>query len=158
MRPDQAALFQVMQEKIKSGPDDQIIDLPEGARVRVRRAPEPGVLARVESLETHAEVHSTMWAPCGTRPAGFPDDLPFLPGKACSFSAVNGNRTVQWHGAEEGDIARVASDLARDGWVETTIPSPSMPGMVIRPFRREARQRIVLLGGSLLSVLETRAE
>lgn len=158
MKPDQAAMLRELQERIKSGPDDQVIDLPEGGQMRFRRAPEPGVLARVESLETHDQVVCTSWAPSDTRPAGYPAHLPFLEARAAAYSSVNGNGNLQWFQAVPADAEKVARALAEEGWVETTLPNPSMPGMVIRPFRRGDRQRIVLLGGTMLSLLETRAE
>ena len=157
MRPD-PALLKELQERIKSGPDDQVVDVPGGGQVRVRRAPEPGVIARVESLETHDQVVCTSWAPADTPPVGYPAHLPFLSERAVTYSSVNGNGTLQWHQASPADAERIARALIADGWVETTLPNPSMPGRVVRTFRRGVRQRILLLGGAWRSVLQSRAE
>ena len=52
----------------------------------------------------------------------------------------------------------LARGLADEGWVETTLPDSSMPGMSIRPFRMGGRQRVLIHDGRLLSLLDTRAE
>jgi hypothetical protein len=126
--------------------------------MRVQRSPEPGVIARIEALETHDDVRAVSWTPTDGRPVGYPEDLPFLPGQHVSLTVSNGNRNLQWHAAATDSAEAVCRHLVADGWVELAIPSPSMPGMFIRPFRRGDRQRIVLGGGPTFSLLETRAE
>ncbi len=158
MDPKAAAMMRVIQDAIGNGEKDQVVNFPDGASMRVQRAPEPGVLARIEALETHDDVRAISWAPAGERPAGYPDDLPFLPGQHVAMTLSNGNRNLQWHAAATDSAESVCRTLLAEGWAETTLPAPSMPGMFIRPFRRGDRQRIVLGGGPMLSLLETRAE
>ena len=126
--------------------------------MRVQRAPEPGVIARIEALETHDDVRAFSWAGSAERPAGYPEDLPFLPGHPVALTLSNGNRNLQWGASATPHAESLCATLLADGWAETTLPSSSMPGMFIRPFRRGARQRVVLGGGPILSLLETRAE
>ena len=152
------AMMQVIQGAVESGVKDQVVDFPDGTSMWMQRAPEPGVLARIEALETHDDIRAVSWAAATERPAEYPADLPFIPGLPVSLTVSNGNRNLQWYSAPQGSAESVCERLVADGWAETTIPSPSMPGMFIRPFRRGDRQRIVLGGGPILSLLETRAE
>ncbi|HET7042841.1 MAG TPA: hypothetical protein VFI13_12525 [Gemmatimonadales bacterium] len=158
MDPRTAATLASIQQQMATGPADQVVTTPDGTRMRVRRAPGPGVVATVESLETHAPVSAVIWEPAETPPAGYPAGLPFLPGRATTYSSTNGNENLQWHQVTAEEAERVAAELRRDGWAETTLPDASMPGVRIRPFLREARQRILIQGGGALSLLETRAE
>lgn len=124
----------------------------------VQRAAEPGVVARIESLETHDDVRAFSWDGGPERPAGYPEDLPYLPGLPVALTLSNGNRNLQWGAVAMSHAESICAELLAEGWVETTLPSSSMPGMFIRPFRRGVRQRVVLGGGPVLSLLETRAE
>ena len=112
----------------------------------------------IEALETHDGVTTTSWAPSAARPSDYPADLPFLADHPATMLSVRGSTTLEW----EGVLPRVAEVLARtlanEGWVETTLPDPSMPGMSIRPFRLGQRQRVLIHGGRILSLLDTRAE
>ena len=145
-------------EKIATGPADQIITGPGGEQMRLRRSPEPGVSAIVESLETHGPVQCITWEPAAVPPNGYPADLPFLADRVVMFSSVNGNRQLQWYQAEPQDADQIAAGLRDGDWSETTLPMASMPGMFIRPFRRGDRQRIIVSAGSFLSMVDTRAE
>lgn len=158
MDPKTSAALEGLRAQIANGPADQVITTPSGDRMRVRRAPEPGVAAIIESLETHDKVVSISWDPCATPPAGYPADLPFLAGRYACLSSAGESRNLQWYGATPADADLLAGLLLGDGWTETTLPAPSMPGMIIRPFRRGDRQRVVILGGTMASLVETRAE
>lgn len=158
MDPAPNAWMAKVQEQLISGPADQVVAGPGGGQVRFRRAPEPGVAAIVESLETHQPVRCITWERAATPPTGYPDDLPFLAGRGVTYSVVNGNRQLQWYQAEPADAEELASDLRRHAWSETTLPMASMPGMFIRPFRRGDRQRIIVSAGAFLSLVDTRAE
>ena len=153
-----SAMLEGIRHQIANGPADQVITTPSGDRMRVRRSPEPGVAAIIESLETHDKVVSTSWDACPTPPRGYPEDIPFFAGRPACLSAAGGNRNLQWYGATAADADRLALALLGTGWTETTLPAPSMPGMVIRPFRRGDRQRVVILGGTMLSLVDTPAE
>ena len=158
MDPKTSAALEGLRAQIANGPADQVITTPSGDRMRVRRAPEPGVAAIIESLETHDKVVSTSWDPSPTPPQGYPEDIPFFAGRHACLSAAGGNRNLQWYGVGATDADRLALALLGAGWTETTLPASSMPGMVIRPFRRGDRQRVVILGGTMASLVETRAE
>lgn len=147
-----------VKEQLASGSADQVITGPEGEQLRVRRSPEPGVAAIVESLETHGAVQCITWERAPRAPKGYPEDLPFLSDRMVAFSAVNGNRQLQWYQAEPQDAERLAGELKAGEWIETTLPMASMPGMFIRPFRRGERQRIIVSAGAFLSLVDTRAE
>ena len=112
----------------------------------------------IEALETHDGVTTTTWAPSPVRPRDFPADLPFLADRAVTMLSVRGSTTLEWDGVQLRVAEVVARTLVDDGWVETTLPDSSMPGMSIRPFRMGARQRVLIHDGRLLSLLDTRAE
>ena len=140
------------------GPTDQVVTVPTGESLRVRRAPSPGVALIIESLETHEGFSSTSWEPAGHRPSGYPEHLPFLPGTHTMVLARPGSTTLTWGKAASGHDTVLVGELVADGWVETVLLHPTMPGVTIRPFRREDRQRILIRGGEFLSLLDTRAE
>jgi hypothetical protein len=71
---------------------------------------------------------------------------------------VRGSTTLEWDGIPTAAVETVARQMADDGWVETTLPDASFPGMQIRPFRRADRQRVLIHDGRMMSLLETRAE
>ena len=152
------AQLEQMQQQISTRPADQVITGPGGEKLRMRRAPEPGVLAIVDSLETHDPVRCITWEPAASPPREYPSDLPFLAHRVAALSSTNGNRQLQWYSAEPQDADQVATELREGGWAETTLPMTSMPGMSIRPFRRGDRQRILLAAGPQLSLVDTRAE
>jgi hypothetical protein len=152
------AHMEQLQQQIATGPADQVIARPGGERLRMRRAPEPGVLAIVDSLETHDPVRCITWEPAASPPREYPSDLPFLAHRVAMFSSTNGNRQLQWYQAVAQDADQIATELREGGWTETTLPMSSMPGMTIRPFRRGDRQRVLISSGSTLSLVDTRAE
>ncbi len=112
----------------------------------------------IEALETHNEVTTTIWAPSAVRPKDYPADLPFLADQTATRLTVRGSTTLEWDGVPPRLAEVLAQALADEGWVETTLPDPSMPGMSIRPFRMGRRQRVLVHDGRLLSLLDTRAE
>lgn len=112
----------------------------------------------IEALETHDGVSTLTWAPSVVRPRDYPADLPFLADQAATMLAVRGSTTVEWDGVPARSVELLARALVDAGWVETTLPDPSLPGMWIRPFRLGGRQRILIHDGRLLSLLDTRAE
>ena len=112
----------------------------------------------IEALETHDGVATTTWAPSPVRPSDYPSDLPFLADLPATMLAVRGSTTLEWDGVPPRMAEVVARSLANDGWIETTLPDSSMPGMSIRPFRMGTRQRVLIHDGRLLSLLDTRAE
>ena len=112
----------------------------------------------IEALETHDGVTTTTWAPSTVRPRDYPVDLPFLPDHPATMLSVRGSTTLEWGGAPPHLAEVLARTLANEGWVETTLPDSSMPGMRIRPFRMGRRQRVLIHDGRLLSLLDTRAE
>ncbi|MEO6068117.1 MAG: hypothetical protein ABIQ41_09080 [Gemmatimonadales bacterium] len=112
----------------------------------------------IEALETHDGIATTAWAPSTRRPAGYPADLPFVAERAATLLAVRGSTTIEWDSLPPRAVETLARELVDAGWVETTLPDSSMPGMTIRPFRRDVRQRVLTHDGRLLSLLETRAE
>jgi hypothetical protein len=148
-------LLRVLKEKLASGGDDQVIDVPEGGQLRVRKAPEPGISMIVEPVGVAAGIGSIAWDPSATRPARYPDAFPFLPGRPAVLSTMPQGASIQWHQTTAEDLSRLAAELVTDGWTETTLPTPTMPGMTIRPFRRGDRQRIIVGGGDLLSLIDT---
>src|SRR5258705_13899870 len=95
----------------------------------------------IEALETHAEISTTSWDGSAVSPAGYPPDLPFLADQAATMLSVRGSTTLEWVGAPPRTVETVARSLVDSGWVETTLPDSSMPGMIIRPFRLGQRQR-----------------
>ena len=112
----------------------------------------------VESLETHAGVSSKEWSGAPTRPADYPADLPFIADHPFTILAVNGSTTVEWDGIGQRMVEVIARQMVTAGWVETTLPNASLPGMAIRPFRLGARQRVLIHDGRFLTLLDTRAE
>ena len=112
----------------------------------------------LESLETHDGITTTSWASSARRPSGYPADLPFVAEHAATLLAVRGSTTIEWESLAPRAVEALARELVDAGWVETTLPDPSMPGMTIRPFRRGERQRVLIHDGRLLSLLETRTE
>ena len=112
----------------------------------------------IEGLETHDEVATVTWPALGAVPAGWPEGIPFLADRPATMLSVRGSRTFEWDAIPEGEAEVVARRMVDDGWVETTLPDVSMPGMRIRPFRRGDRQRVLIHDGRMLSLLETRAE
>ena len=112
----------------------------------------------IEALETHDGVATTTWAAAPSRPRDYPTDLPFLADLPATMLSVRGSTTLEWDGVPPRIAEVVARALVDQGWVETTLPDSSMPGMSIRPFRMGARQRVLIHDGRLLSLLDTRAE
>ncbi|HWA41316.1 MAG TPA: hypothetical protein VG712_06875 [Gemmatimonadales bacterium] len=112
----------------------------------------------IEALETHAGVSSHEWTGAPTRPAEYPADLPFIPDHPFTILTVNGSTTVEWDGLSQRMVEVIARQMVHAGWVETTLPNASMPGMAIRPFRLDARQRVLIHDGRLLTLLDTRAD
>jgi hypothetical protein len=112
----------------------------------------------IEALETHAEIRTTTWEGSAVRPADYPHDLPFLADQAATMLSVRGSTTLEWIGVPPRTAEAVARSLVDAGWVETTLPDSSMPGMSIRPFRLGERQRVLIHDGRLLSLLDTRTE
>ncbi|MEP6744871.1 MAG: hypothetical protein ABJB33_05200, partial [Gemmatimonadota bacterium] len=74
------------------------------------------------------------------------------------MSSTGESTNLHWYRATPEEAAVMAAELEAAGWSETSMPHASMPGMSIRPFRRGDRQRVLILGGSFLSLLDTRAE
>ena len=97
-------------------------------------------------------------SPSAVRPKDYPADLPFLADQTATMVSVRGSTTLEWDGAPPRVAEVLARTLANEGWVETTLPDSSMPGMRIRPFRMGGRQRVLIYDGRLLSLLDTRAE
>lgn len=155
MDPKAAELLRTLKEKVASGPDDQVITTPDGGLLRIRKAPEPGIAMIAEPVGAAEGIGSIAWEPSATRPPRYPDDLPFLPGRSVLLSRMATGASLQWHQAAGDDLARLATELAASGWTETTLPTPTMPGMTIRPFRRGDRQRVLVGGGELLSLIDT---
>jgi hypothetical protein len=112
----------------------------------------------IEALETHAEIGTLTWEASATRPDGYPADLPFLADLPVTMLSVRGSTTLEWEGVPPRTAETIARNLVDAGWVETTLPDSSMPGMSIRPFRLGERQRVLIHDGRLLSLLDTRAE
>ena len=112
----------------------------------------------IEALETHAGVSARSWKATQLRPDQYPHELPFLAGHPAAILAVGGSTTVEWEGVAGPLVERMARDLVIDGWEETTLPERSIPGMLIRIFRRGDRQRVVLYNAGRLTLLDTRAE
>lgn len=158
MDSSSAALLQLLSERIKTGPDDQVIDTPDGGQLRVRRAPEPGISLIVEPLGAAAGHDSLTFEPAAVRHARFPKDLPFLAGRSAMLTTMPKGLQLQWFKVSDTDMASVVGDLVGAGWTETMLPTPTMPGMMIRPFRRGDRQRVLILGGDLLGLIDTPAE
>jgi|SRR5688572_13273253 hypothetical protein len=158
MDPKSAALMQLLSEKLKTGPDDQIIETPDGGRLRVQRAPEPGVTLVVEPLGAGAGLHSISWEAAATRPPRYPDDVPFVAGRVAMLTMMPKGFHLQVFKSSEGDLHALVAELVGSGWTETVLPTPTMPGMSIRPFRRGDRQRILVLGGDLLGLIDTPTE
>jgi hypothetical protein len=156
--PKSAELLRILKEKVASGPADQIITTPEGGELRIRKAPEPGISMIIEPVGAAPGVGSIAWDPTPTRPPRYPDDFPFIAGRAVVLSRMPNGVTLQWHQTSKEDLAQVASELTTDGWAETTLPTPTMPGMTIRPFLRGDRQRVIVGGGEVLSLIDTAAK
>lgn len=112
----------------------------------------------IEALETHDGIATIVWRPLALRPDAYPTDLPFVADHPAAMHSVRGSTTLEWDGLPARRIEALARDLIDAGWVETTLPDSSMPGMTIRPFRRAGRQRVLIHDGRLLSLLDTRAE
>lgn len=112
----------------------------------------------IEALETHDGVATTTWPAAASRPARWPAGLPFLADRCATILAVRDSVTLEWEGIPQDAVEMVARQMADEGWIETTLPDSSMPGMRIRPFRRAERQRVLIHDGRMLSLLETRAE
>lgn len=155
MDANSAAALKVLAEKIKSGPDDQVIEMPDGGKLRVRRSPVPGISLTVEPVGSTVGPTTITWEPASARPELFPDDIPFIPGRMATLSHMPNGWHLQWFKASAGDLDAVGGELARGGWKETTIPSPTLPGMTIRPFVLADRQRVLVLGGDLLGLIDT---
>jgi hypothetical protein len=111
----------------------------------------------IEALETHAEVSAATWEATPRRPEGYPAEIPFLADCVATMLTVRGSTTMEWDGIAPRSVEALARELVDSGWVETTLPDSSMPGMTIRPFRRGERQRVLIHDGRLLSLLDTRA-
>ena len=112
----------------------------------------------IEALETHDGISTTIWAPSAARPSDYPADIPFLADHSATLLSVRGSTTIEWDRVAPRMAEVLARGLANEGWVETTLPDSSMPGMSIRPFRMGGRQRVLIHDGRLLSLLDTRAE
>lgn len=112
----------------------------------------------IEALETHAGVASREWTATEIRPSDYPADLPFIADHPFTILTVNGSTTVEWDGIGQRMVEVIARQMVHAGWVETTLPNASVPGMSIRPFRHGARQRVLIHDGRLLTLLDTRAE
>lgn len=112
----------------------------------------------IEALETHAGVVSHEWTGAATRPADYPAEFPFIPDHPFTILTVNGSTTIEWDGVAQRMVETIARQMVTAGWIETTLPNASVPGMTIRPFRREGRQRVLIHDGRLLTLLETRTE
>ena len=158
MDPKSAELLRTLKEKVASGPADQVITTPDGGQLRIRKAPEPGIAMIAEPVGAAEGIGSIAWEPSPTRPPRYPDDLPFLPGRSVVLSRMPNGMNLQWHQTTGDDLAGIVSELTADGWTETTLPTPTMPGMTIRPFRRGDRQRIIVGGADLLSLVDTPAK
>jgi len=112
----------------------------------------------IEALETHAGVSARSWPAAPIRPERYPPELPFLAEHEAAILAVGGSTTVEWEDVKVAVAEGMARGLVVEGWNETTLPERSIPGMVIRIFRRGDRQRVVLHNEGRLTLLDTRAE
>ena len=112
----------------------------------------------IEALETHAGVSARSWPAAPIRPEQYPAEIPFLAEQPAAVLAVGGSTTVEWEEVKVAVAEGMARGLVVDGWDETTLPERSIPGMVIRIFRRRDRQRVVLYNAGRLTLLDTRAE
>jgi len=155
MDPKTLAAIEAMKEELAAGGDDTIVTGPNGVQMRVRKNPEPGVSLSVSGIGPNDATLAKTWEPSAHRPAGYPDDLPHLAGRVVMVTWMPNGMQLQWPGPMGDAMELLSNALNTDGWRETTLPTPTMPGMTIRPFRRGDRQRVVVGGGEILALVDT---
>jgi hypothetical protein len=128
---------------------DQTV-IVDGADVRVRFDPEPGVDQRVHVAEGGRELTVTRFEGAAERPASYPADLPYLPGQRGSVSTPGGPaavRSVTWWSLADlqGALAQVRAQSAAAGWIEYETPGADiLPGLRMIEFHHpDGRERLV---------------
>ena len=154
--PERAKAFAAaMKAAFESGDDEVAVTTPDGIPMRIIKAPEPGVKARIEMTSGDSgSVVSTLWEPADARPSGYPEALPFIPKASGSTTSITGegrSRTqAQWFGIENPDavLERLVGESLADGWEHTRIqPSTPAPTRMITLERgREGRTITVVAG------------
>jgi len=105
----------------------------DGRPIRIIKTPEPGIKARIEIMsdESYAVV-TTMWEPATERPAGYPQDVPFVPdvdAATTTMGTPGQTRTqVQWFIKDDPSalLAHLVDASLADGWEHAPV-QPSTP-------------------------------
>lgn len=97
-----------------------------------------------------ASVATTLFDAAETRPAGYPDALPFVPGHPVSVTGLREGMqhgpSAQWWGVPDPEsvFARLLRASLEDGWARVPDDgAPALSAAVIR-LRRGARSRTIL--------------
>jgi hypothetical protein len=124
MDPKQKAFFERMRETIErmhSGETDSAeLELPDGGTMRMTRDPETSGAFTMVAGDGGFELRSVTFEAGESRPDGYPEDLPFLPGATVGLQTITGPdvRTLQWFKLDDADGAfeRIRGELEEDGW------------------------------------------
>jgi len=125
--PLQEPAFAAALRAAMESPDRELeITGPDGGRMRVIKAPEPGVKARIELAAGGSGSQVTvLWEATEARPAGYPNELPFIPNAGARILTIVRDglpRTqVQWFGVAdlESVVQRLVADSLSEGWQHT---------------------------------------
>lgn len=131
---------------------DGSVTTPDGRVYTKRSAPAPGVRTTLDATLPGAAPQRvlTIFEPVPERPAGYPAELPFVPGAAAivnhALKTIPPAIMVLW--AELSDAAAVDSALLElsvaDGWVVTAEPAAFAPGLAApRELRRGTERRLL---------------
>ena len=114
---------------------------------RARPGSERGVRLEVVS-EPGGEVFCRVWDRSAERPATLPADAPFLPNTELSVVGPEGDerQLYQWWNVADAAAAveLLAEESRRHAWEEEPSDQMSFPGVHMRKFRREGRERTIL--------------
>jgi hypothetical protein len=126
MDQDRKETFRLMKEateRLQSGASKrEEITFPSGRKVVLEADEEVSGAFRMRESEGGMAMRSVPFQPSSTRPADYPEDMPFLPECAVSLIEVGdgSSRTMTWYAPPdpEAALAELRLQLTREGWSE----------------------------------------
>jgi len=157
--PERWAMMERVREAsllVRSGAsEEEEVELDGGRRVRIVRDGDGPQEFTIESSREGKIFRARAFGPAPVRPAGYPDDLPFLSNCAVSISVIrsedgsDGGRNVAWMKPEDlrSALEMVKSHLRENGWEEgeESRGSTAMGTTTTFPFLRNGVERVVSL-------------
>jgi len=155
--PERRAMMERVREaslRVRSGAsEEEEVVLDGGQRVRIVRDGDGPQGFTIESTREGKIFRARAFGPAPERPAGYPDDLPFLADCAVSISVIEGEdgseagRNIAWMKPEDPPSAleTVRSHLREDGWEEgeESRASTVMGTTTTFPFLKDGVERVV---------------